>query len=59
MRVIFVKWMRVTVSGTPPISRNWQNAYFISFSKGLGVPEGQAGVVASKEIVHQSRIWRQ
>jgi hypothetical protein len=58
-RMIFVKWMRVTVSAMPPICRNWQNAYFISFSKGLGAPDGQAAVVASKEIVHQLRIrWQ-
>lgn len=54
-RMIFVKWMHVTVSAMPPICRNWQNAYFISFSKGLGAPDGQASVVASKEIMHQSR----
>jgi hypothetical protein len=51
----FVKWMHVTVSAMPPICGNWLNAYFISFSKGLGAPDGQAAVVASKEIMHQSR----
>jgi hypothetical protein len=40
-RMIFVKWMRITVSAMPPLCRNWQNAYFISFSKGLGAPDGQ------------------
>jgi len=59
MRVIFVKWMRVTVSAMPPISRNWQNAYIISLSKGLDALQGQTAVVASQEIVHQSRIrWQ-
>jgi hypothetical protein len=58
-RMIFVKWMRVTVSAMPPICRNWQNAYIISLSKGLDALEGKAAVGASKEIVHQSRIrWQ-
>jgi hypothetical protein len=51
--------MPVTDSAMPPICRNWQNAYIISLSKGLDALEGQAAVVASKEIVHQSRIrWQ-
>jgi hypothetical protein len=51
--------MRGTVSALPPICRNWQNAYIISLSKGLDALESQAAVVASKEIVHQSRIqWQ-
>jgi len=51
--------MRVTVSAMPPVCRNWQNAYIISLSKGLNALKGQAAIVASKEIVHQSRIrWQ-
>jgi hypothetical protein len=58
-RMIIVKWMRVTVSAMPPVCRNWQNAYIISISKGLNALKGQAAIVASKEIVHQSRIrWQ-
>jgi hypothetical protein len=41
--------MRVTVSAMPSICRNWQNAYFISLSKGLNALEGQTTLVASEE----------
>jgi hypothetical protein len=47
----FATWTHVTASAMPPICRNWQNAYIISLSKGLDALEGQAAVVASKEIV--------
>jgi hypothetical protein len=51
--------MSGTVSAMPPICRNWQNAYIISLSKGLNALEGQTTLVASKEIVHQSKSTRQ
>jgi hypothetical protein len=41
MRIIFVKWMRVTVFAMPAICRNWQNTYIIYLSKGLDALEGQ------------------
>jgi len=43
----------------PPICRNWQNAYINSLSKVLNALEGQTTLVASKEIVHQSKSTRQ
>jgi hypothetical protein len=48
-RGIIVNHLRITVSAMPPISRNCQNAYFISFSKELDGLQGQAPVVASRE----------
>ena len=45
---MFCWLMRGTVSAMPPICRNWQNAYIISFSKGLDAPRVQAAICISR-----------